>query len=70
MSGQKSSVAKLLWQTVAPVFMLMAALGNALSIIVLTRPGNWKSPTALYLTALAFSDLIVIYTGSEQLVNV
>ncbi|WAR14786.1 FMAR-like protein, partial [Mya arenaria] len=56
-----SEIASLLWQIVAPVLFLLGTVGNILSILVLTRPSSRKSSTATYLTALAVSDLIVLF---------
>ncbi|KAH3874342.1 hypothetical protein DPMN_037584 [Dreissena polymorpha] len=56
-------VASLLWKIVAPLFFTIGTVGNILSIIVLTRRNTRKSSTAVYLTALSLSDLIVINTG-------
>ncbi|XP_053379853.1 FMRFamide receptor-like [Mercenaria mercenaria] len=61
--GERSAIASWLWKTISPVFLVLGTVGNLLSIVVLTRPGTRKSSTAIYLTALAITDLTVLYTG-------
>ena len=58
-----SDTASLLWKAVSPVFITMGTFGNVLCITVLMQPSNRKSSTAVFLTALAISDLFVLYTG-------
>jgi len=53
----------LIWKVVPPILILLGTLGNILSIFVLTRKSIRASTTALYLTVLAFSDLVVLYSG-------
>ena len=53
----------LIWKVVPPILILLGTIGNILSIVVLTRKSIKVSTTALYLTFLAFSDLLVLYTG-------
>ena len=53
----------LIWKVVPPFLLLLGTIGNILSIVVLTRKSIKISTTALYLTFLAFSDLLVLYTG-------
>ena len=53
----------LIWKVVPPILISFGTVGNILSIIVLTRKLIKTSTTALYLTCLAFSDLMVLYTG-------
>ena len=54
----------LIWKVVPPFLILLGTIGNILSIVVLTRKSIKISTTmALYLTFLAFSDLLVLYTG-------
>ncbi|KAL7677388.1 hypothetical protein ACOME3_003624 [Neoechinorhynchus agilis] len=43
------------------LIIIFGTIGNLLSILVLTRPRLRKQPTAVYLTALAFSDIGIIY---------
>ena len=54
---------ELIWNTLSPIFIVFGTVGNILSILVLTRESIRKSTTALYLTCLTFSDLVVLYTG-------
>ena len=53
----------LIWKVVPPILISFGTVGNILSIVVLTRTSIRTSTTALYLTFLAFSDLLVLYTG-------
>lgn len=53
----------LIWKVVPPILILLGTVGNSLSILVLTRKSIRSSTTALYLTVLAFSDLLVLYSG-------
>ncbi|KAH3709262.1 hypothetical protein DPMN_068724 [Dreissena polymorpha] len=53
----------LIWKLVPPVFILLGTIGNSLSILVLTRRSIRVSTTALLLTVLACSDLLVLYSG-------
>ncbi|KAH3709261.1 thyrotropin-releasing hormone receptor-like [Dreissena polymorpha] len=53
----------LIWKVVPPVFILLGTIGNCLSILVLTRRSIRVSTTALFLTVLACSDLLVLYSG-------
>ncbi|XP_052770817.1 FMRFamide receptor-like [Mya arenaria] len=53
----------LIWKVVPPILIIFGTVGNSLSIIVLTRKSIRTSTTALFLTVLAFSDLLVLYTG-------
>ncbi|XP_052778115.1 thyrotropin-releasing hormone receptor-like [Mya arenaria] len=55
--------AALLYRIVPPVLLVMGTFGNILTIIVLTRPASRKTSTAIYLIAMAFADLMVLYTG-------
>ena len=53
----------LIWKVVPPVLLLLGTIGNSLSILVLTRRSIRASTTALFLTVLAFSDLLGLYSG-------
>lgn len=53
----------MIWKVVPPFLILFGTIGNTLSVLVLTRKGIRNSTTALYLTFLAVSDLLVLYTG-------
>ena len=57
----KSSV--IIWKVVPPMLILLGTIGNILSILVLTRRSLRKSTTSLFLTVLACSDLLVLYSG-------
>ena len=51
-----------IWKVVPPVLIVLGSIGNILSIVVLTRKSIRNSITPL-LTFLAFSDILVLYTG-------
>lgn len=53
----------LLWKIMSPMLLLFGTVGNVLTIIVLLRRRNRGNSTAIYLCALAFSDIIVLNTG-------
>ncbi|XP_052280996.1 neuromedin-U receptor 2-like [Dreissena polymorpha] len=53
----------LIWKVVPPILILVGTIGNSLSILVLTRRSIRVSTTALFLTVLACSDLLVLYSG-------
>ncbi|XP_053395044.1 cysteinyl leukotriene receptor 1-like [Mercenaria mercenaria] len=52
-----------LWKSLPPVLLLLGSAGNLLAILVLMRRKNRQSTSALYLTALAVSDLLMLWTG-------
>ena len=54
---------ELIWKLVPPILIIFGSIGNTLSIVVLTRKSMRNSTTTLYLTFLAFSDILVLYTG-------
>lgn len=56
-------VAMYLWKICPPVLLLLGTFGNSLSILVLRRPAIRKSGCSICFTALAYIDLIVLYTG-------
>ena len=53
---------QMIWKVVPPILMVLGSIGNILSIVVLTRKSIRNSITPL-LTFLAFSDILVLYTG-------
>ena len=55
--------AEKIWKVVPPILLILGTLGNVLTIVVLMRGKTRRSSTAIYLTALACSDLLVLYTG-------
>jgi hypothetical protein len=52
-----------IWTLTPPVVLFLGTLGNILSIVVWNCKKMRGSSTACYLTALAVSDLVVLYTG-------
>lgn len=59
----EAKVGILMWKVFPPVLILLGTVGNVLTIFVLTRKSIRSSTTAFYLTVLAFSDLVVLYSG-------
>ncbi|XP_046559839.1 neuromedin-U receptor 2-like [Haliotis rubra] len=59
---QNKETAKLLWQIISPILLLVGTVGNLLSIVVLTR-GKMRSNMSKYLTCLAVADLAVLLLG-------
>ncbi|XP_045158264.1 neuromedin-U receptor 2-like [Mercenaria mercenaria] len=55
--------AVLVWKIFPPFLLLFGTFGNLLTIIVLTHRRNRYTSTAIYLTALAVSDFLVLWTG-------
>lgn len=53
----------LIWKTIPPVLIIFGTIGNTLTVVVLTRKSIRNSTTALYLTFLTLSDLIVLHIG-------
>lgn len=53
----------IIWKLVPPILILLGTVGNCLTIVVLTRRSIRTSTTSLFLTVLAFSDLLVLYSG-------
>lgn len=62
-SASAYKVSIFIWKIVPPILILLGTVGNSLSILVLTRKSIRTSTTALYLTVLAVSDLLVLYSG-------
>lgn len=56
-------IAKLLWKIIPPIYLVFGTLGNLLTIVVLMQRRCRNSSIAMYLTALAVSDLLVLWTG-------
>ncbi|XP_045160735.2 cysteinyl leukotriene receptor 1-like [Mercenaria mercenaria] len=52
-----------IWKIFPPFFILFGTFGNVLTITVLTQRRNRQTSTAIYLTALAVTDLLVLWTG-------
>lgn len=52
-----------IWKTIPPILLVLGTVGNVLTIIVLIRSKSRTSSTAMYLLALAVSDLLVLWTG-------
>lgn len=55
--------AVILWKTIPPIYLLLGTVGNMLTITVLMQRRCRHTSIAMYLTALAFSDLLVLWTG-------
>lgn len=52
-----------IWKSIPPVLLVCGTVGNILTIVVLMRGKGRNSSTGMYLTALAISDLLVLWTG-------
>ena len=52
-----------IWQIMSPMLMLFGTAGNLLTLIVLSKRRSRNNSTALYLCALAISDMVVLNTG-------
>ncbi|KAH3848486.1 hypothetical protein DPMN_090853 [Dreissena polymorpha] len=53
----------LIWKIVPPILILLGTIWNSLFILILTRRSIRVSTTVLFLTVLACSDLLVLYSG-------
>ena len=56
-----ADVTNRLLKIVPPVLIIVVTFGNSLAIAVFLRQGRKRSPTAVYLLPLAFSDLLILY---------
>ena len=63
MPGVHTDVKEWIWKIVPPIVVILGTFGNGLTIIVLLRQIKNLSSTAVYLLALACSDLMIIYLG-------
>ena len=50
-----------------PVLLILGTLGNAFSVVVLTRKSMRRRSTYFYLTVLAVTDTVVLYVGLLRL---
>ncbi|KAK6177803.1 hypothetical protein SNE40_015834 [Patella caerulea] len=55
-------IAKHLWTIVPPILLLLGTIGNVLTIVVFSRKA-FRSTISIYLTLLAVSDTVVLYSG-------
>ncbi|XP_045160733.2 thyrotropin-releasing hormone receptor-like [Mercenaria mercenaria] len=56
-------IAVILWKLFPPMCLGVGTFGNILTIIILMQRRNRQSSTAIYLTALAVADLLVLWAG-------
>ena len=61
--GYHMNVTQTIWEVVPPIIISVGTIGNTLTIIVILRQMFRISSTSLFLLCLAFSDLLVLYTG-------
>ena len=47
----------------SPILMIMATVGNFMSVVILQHPMFRKSSTSFILSALAFVDVVILYVG-------
>lgn len=60
--GYYGETRKILWKVITPIIISWGTVGNVLTLLVLFR--NRKiSSTAMFLVALAMSDLVILYSG-------
>ena len=52
-----------IWIIIPPFLLSLGTIGNCLTIVVYSRSSLKKSAMAVYLTTLAVSDIIALYTG-------
>lgn len=52
-----------LWKYGSPILLTLGSIGNLITFIVLMQRKNRGSSTAMYLTALALSDILILWTG-------
>jgi len=64
LSGQQELISTLLVEKIYKIIITIVGLiGNILTIILLSRKRNRKSSTAVYLSALAMSDILILVFG-------
>lgn len=59
-------VQKYLFLVLAPVLVLVAGVGNGLGLAVMTRKSLRNSATAVFISSLAVSDTIAVWTGLSR----
>ncbi len=50
-----------------PILLILGTIGNALSVVILTRKSMRRQSTYFYLTVLAVADTVVLYIGLLRL---
>lgn len=63
MSYSEYKAAIFIWKVIPPLMIIFGTVGNMLSIRVLTRRNIRGSNSFIFLTVLAVSDTLVLYTG-------
>lgn len=56
-------ISKVIWNTTPPILLIVGTLGNVMTILVLMQRRNRNISTAIYLTALAMSDMFLLLSG-------
>ncbi|XP_060564598.1 probable G-protein coupled receptor 139 [Ruditapes philippinarum] len=56
-------ITRCIWIIIPPILLFLGSIGNCLTIIVYTKSSLKTTAMAVYLTALAVSDIIALYTG-------
>ncbi|XP_013391167.1 FMRFamide receptor [Lingula anatina] len=57
------SAAEILSKAFPPTLLILGTIGNICSLLVMTRPAMRSTAMGIYLSALALSDLLVIWVG-------
>jgi hypothetical protein len=52
-----------LWKICSPIMIILGTFGNIFCIVILLRKNLRRHTTVVYLVALSFNDLLVLYTG-------
>lgn len=52
-----------LWKYGSPILLILGSVGNLITFIVLMQRKNRVSSTAMFLIALAVSDILILWTG-------
>lgn len=60
--GYYGDTRETLWKVIPPIIIVWGTIGNVLTVLVLFRQRKMSS-TALFLFALAVSDLVILYSG-------
>lgn len=56
-------IGKNLWKYCSPVMIVLGTIGNIFSIVVLLQKSMRRQTTVMYLVALSFNDMAVLYIG-------
>ncbi|XP_067928071.1 FMRFamide peptide receptor frpr-18-like [Watersipora subatra] len=59
-------VQRYLFLVIAPILVVLATIGNSLGLAVMRRKALRQSATAVFISALAISDMVAVWTGLSR----